>query len=52
MVLVVVDLAQHVEHEGRHVELEGFVIQKQLGNVGQVLAEHEVGGAVQLEHLR
>jgi len=45
-----VDLAQHVEQEEVHVEVQRLVVQEQLCQVGQVLAVGLLGLAVHLKH--
>ena len=40
MIALVVVLRHHIEIERRHVEIQRFVVQKELGDVRQILAVH------------
>jgi hypothetical protein len=50
VVLVVLDLAEHVEEEDAHVVVQVLVVQEQLREEGEVLAVDRVAVAVHLEH--
>jgi hypothetical protein len=45
-----VSCAEDIEEEGVHIVIEGFVVQKQLCEVTQILTIESFNGSIHLEH--